>query len=287
MFACRNGWAGRFDTPASVGVLLAGVLLLTSVLILLSPQGVLAAFPGANGKIAFDSDRDGNREIYVMNADGTGLTRLTSGPAFDAEPAWSPDGTKIAFTSDRAGSRGIYLMNADGTGVMQITDSPTSDGKPSWSPDGGSIAFRRYPDMYVMNADGTGLVQLTVTDGCWGYSDHPEWSPDGGEIAFERFTYRGCDISAPNPRDVYLMNADGSGQTNLTADRQTSSQYPAYDRYPAWTPDGERITFSSEVSPSFGADLGSEDGEPARNDFVVPAQGRRCAQCQRMAGRTP
>jgi len=71
--------------------------------------------PPSPDMIAFHSGRDGNFEIYVMNADGTNPTRLTNNPAFDALPAWSPDGTKIAFFSDRDGNGDIYVMNADGT----------------------------------------------------------------------------------------------------------------------------------------------------------------------------
>ena len=76
-----------------------------------------AAFPGTNGKISFSSDRDGNREIYVMDAAGTNQTNLTNSAAQDYEPAWSPDGSKIAFRSDRDGNGEIYVMDAaDGTG---------------------------------------------------------------------------------------------------------------------------------------------------------------------------
>src|SRR5689334_14377693 len=79
-----------------------------------------AAFPGANGKIAFDSDVDGNNEIYVVNPDGTDLTRLTTNPASDTDAAWSPDGSKIVFVSDRDGSHEIYVMNADGTDQERV-----------------------------------------------------------------------------------------------------------------------------------------------------------------------
>jgi dipeptidyl aminopeptidase/acylaminoacyl peptidase len=83
-----------------------------------------AAFPGANGKIAFTSDRDGNSEIYVMNADGSGQTRLTNDGAIDNEPVWSPDGTKIAFWTERNGPAEIYVMNADGSGQINLTKNP-------------------------------------------------------------------------------------------------------------------------------------------------------------------
>jgi len=85
---------------------------------------VNATVPGANGKIAFHSDRDGNWELYVMNADGSNQTRCTNNPAYDAEAAWSPVGSQIAFVSDRDGDSEIYVMNADcATG---LTQSPTT-----------------------------------------------------------------------------------------------------------------------------------------------------------------
>jgi TolB protein len=88
---------------------------------LLGAHPAEAAFPGANGKILFDTNRDGGFEIYVTNRDGTALANITNHPANDQFAAWSPCGTKIAFSSDRDGpGTSIYVANADGTGV----DSP-------------------------------------------------------------------------------------------------------------------------------------------------------------------
>lgn len=101
-----------------------------------------AAFPGANGRIAFATNRDGNFEIYSMNPDGSGLTRLTSNGTTDAQPAWSPEGTKVAFTSFGPGYPQIWVMNADGTGSTRLTDNfPGGDSAPAWSPGGTQIVF--------------------------------------------------------------------------------------------------------------------------------------------------
>jgi len=194
---------------------------------------VYAAFPGTNGKIAFESYRDGNAEVYVMNADGSGQTNLTNNPADDGVPAWSPDGTKIAFYSNRDGNPEIYVMNANGSGQTRITNNPASDYEPTWSPDGTKIAFYSNRDdvngeIYVMNADGSGvptrLTNNTAVD------IRPSWSPDGTKIAF--------DSNRDGDTEIYVMNSDGSGQTNLT-------NHPANDDSAAWSPDGTKIAFGS------------------------------------------
>ena len=96
------------------------------------PQEQNNTFPGSNGKIVFISDRDGNWEIYTMNADGSEQTRLTINNSDDQFPSWSPDGTKIVFVSDRHGYLEIYTMNADGSGQTRLTTNPTNDKNPDW-----------------------------------------------------------------------------------------------------------------------------------------------------------
>ena len=145
-------------------------------------------------RIAFVSGRDGTTRIYVVNLDGTGLTRISDGP-LDGSPAWSPDGRRIAFSSGRAGkpeflsdyarevqasgrdpiyadpgrpvrpAEDIYTMQADGTGVARLTEDPSDNGDPAWSPDGSRIVFSSVRDgdydLYVMNTDGTDVSRLT------------------------------------------------------------------------------------------------------------------------------
>jgi Tol biopolymer transport system component len=141
-----------------------------------SPAATATPSPTAAARIAFTSDRDGNGEIYAMNADGSGLTRLTNSPAFDSSPTWSPDGSRIAFGSGFE----IYVMNADGSGLANLTNDPAEEGHLgfAWSPDGSRIVFSSnrdgVVDVYVMNADGSGLTRLTdepADDG------PPAWSP--------------------------------------------------------------------------------------------------------------
>jgi len=156
-------------------------------------------------KIAFESNRDGNSELYTMNAaDGSGVKRLTINMSVDLFPAWSPDGTKIAFTSNRDGNYRIYVMNSDGSKPEPLEFNLT-DGYPAWSPDGTKIAFEAVNgtgnyDIYILNADRSGAKRLTSNLAREG---HPTWSTDGAMIAFE------------SGSQIYVMNADGSGQTSL------------------------------------------------------------------------
>jgi Tol biopolymer transport system component len=157
-----------------------------------------AAFPGVNGKIAFQSHRDGNWEIYVMNADGSGQTRLTLNAAADTEPAWSPDGSKIAFVSTRdsaVGRSDVYVMNADGSGQTRLTFGGLVGGglggNPAWSPDGTRIAFDDTSNVYVMNANGSAVTNffLMSPNPELLSMNYPAWSPDGSKIAFSPPSY--------------------------------------------------------------------------------------------------
>lgn len=122
-------------------------------------------------RIAFMSERDGNQEIYVMNADGTGTIRLTNDPGLDGNPTWSADGTLIAFATTRFGVDDAYdiaVMNADGSGLVRLTDAPEIDVRPIWSPDGRRIMYSHRVaqgnyDVWIMNADGSGKRALLET----------------------------------------------------------------------------------------------------------------------------
>jgi Tol biopolymer transport system component len=191
-----------------------------------------ALTPGPNGKIVFVSDRAGNDEIYIMKADGTGLTRLTNNAADDRYPALSPDGTKIAFVSSRSTpSYEIYTMKVDGTNVTRLTNNAFHDFHPAWSPDGAKIAFDTDRDgnteIYTMNADGTAQTNRTSNAG---FDQDPDWSPDGTKIAFS--SYRAGNF------DVFTMNADGTGSANRTNN-------PAADEQPGWSPDSAKLVFVS------------------------------------------
>src|SRR5438034_589780 len=152
-------------------------------------QFSLSAAEGLRGTIAFHSNRDGDFDIYVMNADGSGVTHLTDDPAtdFGDRAGWSPDGRRFVFSSTRdGGDIDIFVMNADGTGVSQLTHNDfIADDDPVWSPDGKQIAFHSTrdggdEDIFVMNADGTGVIQLTnnsvLPDGSPIFDAVPAWT---------------------------------------------------------------------------------------------------------------
>jgi len=185
-------------------------------------------------KIAFTSNRDGKTEIYLMDVDGSNVLRLTNNLTNDDFPRWSPDNHKILFHSDRDGNWEIYVMDADGSNQTRLTMNSADDRAPSWSPDGKRVAFasnrgNNNPynfDIYVMDGDGSDATRI-VNDP--EYDADPSWSPDGQKIVF--VTGRNGNF------DVYEMNADGSGQRNLTADNSKP------DIWPIWPPNGNNIAF--------------------------------------------
>jgi Tol biopolymer transport system component/energy-coupling factor transporter ATP-binding protein EcfA2 len=200
-----------------------------------TPTDTPTASPQPFGNIIFASDRDGDREIYRMRADGGGVTRLTTVSGDDNRPDWSPDGD-IAYDSVRDGSWGIYV--GYGSNPRKLSGSPgVNEFNPDWSPDGNSIAYETNRDgnfeIYIeavvkfddVGDNGRNLTNNPADDGC------PDWSPDGRRIAFS------SDRDAN--REIYVMNNDGSGQTRLTNN-------PALDNCPTWSPDGRTLAFRSD-----------------------------------------
>ena len=156
-------------------------------------------------QIAFASDRDGNFEIYVRDADRSNLRRLTNNGDRDVYPSWSPDGQQIAFVSNRDGNFEIYVMDADGSNPENRTNNPASDSAPSWSPDG-LIAFMSNRDgnseIYVIGWGVFSRLTHDPTDApAW--DRFPSWSPDGQQIAF-------ASDREGDSFEIYVMDADGS-----------------------------------------------------------------------------
>lgn len=263
-----------------------------AVLAAASSKGVSAAATGTLERIAFTSNRSGTAQIYVMNADGSGQTRLTnSAPFDDMQPAWSPDGTRIAFSrgtsyqSANLGSSSIVVMDSSGGNEQVLAAETGINFRPAWSPDGQRILYihgspTQAPfDVWVMNADGTDKHAVNTN----GVTNPAAWSPDGSRIVFGRTA----------PLEIWVMNADGTGETRLTTTvpnytpnwapsnrivftsardggaKQVYVMDPdgtnqtrladdgAENKFPTWSPDGSRIAYSRSTVPCVGAECSS------------------------------
>lgn len=184
--------------------------------------------------LAFTSDRDGDREIFVMRSDGGAQTQLTHNATADNGPEWSPDGRRLEYATDG----GFAVITAGGKPVGTFTGAWS----PTWAPDGRRLAYLRPTgmfrdmDLFVAHADGTGEVQLThEAERQWA----PDWSPDGSRIALSWGSEAG---QIPHDANVVVINADGSGRTQLTHVPQDFSGGGAL--VPTWSPDGRRIAFT-------------------------------------------
>jgi Tol biopolymer transport system component len=244
----------------------------------LLPAAALAAFPGAAGKLAFVSARNGapaDNDLYTMNSDGTVQTRITSFSGDELYPSWSHDGTKIVFQQDPGLHPEIWVANAAGTGPQQLTSNAAADRHPAWNRNATRIAFASdragsggRSDLFVMNANGSSQVNITNTPTV--DEDYPSWSPDDMKIVFSRdgdiYTIKpdgtaltpltqttaieiepdweptGSHIVyrtwANVPEEIWKMNADGTAQTNL------SNNGPTADERPSWSPAGDKIAWT-------------------------------------------
>lgn len=203
-------------------------------------------------KIAFESNRDGKSAIYVIQADGSGLRKLTSGEVNDEQPRWSPDGQQIVFISQRDKHLQLYIMEADGSHQRRLTNVDDIDYQPVFSPKGDQVAFiSRHEqagvvhDIYAIRADGTNRTLLSDQSA---NDTDPRWSPNGKKILFVRTAiikkyYRDLSeedkTAMKNSKEVFIMNRDGSGVRNLT-----NSQ--GRDCCAYWSRDGKTIYFLSE-----------------------------------------
>jgi len=233
---------------------LVGALLIVGGLGLLTGGSASArSFAGFNGRIAFQSRVDGKDEIFLMDPDGSNITRLTNTPGHNNGcPAWSPDGSRIAFSSDRDGAQvnafdtyDIYVMAADGSSVTRLTNTPGHDNTcPRWSPDGTMLVFTSdrdsasppdpyFAEVYRMGADGSNQTRLTHHEAL---TSQAAWSPDGARIAYST----NSDSPGTDNYEIYMMDADGSNPKRLT------NNAPFADFEPAWSPDGTRIAIMSK-----------------------------------------
>lgn len=182
----------------------------------------LPAWSPDGSQLVFTSNRDGNPELYIMNADGTNVRRLTNHPAIDTTPTWSPQGHQIAFTSDRTGAPQIYAVGVDGTGLRRITFESYCD-RPTWSPAPyNEIAYssRTGPghDIKVVDLATNEVRQLTFG---LGTNESPSYSPNGRHVAF--MSTRGS-----GDKQIWLIGRDGRGLRRLTS--EGNNEMPSWSR---------------------------------------------------------
>ncbi|HEX6719525.1 MAG TPA: hypothetical protein VF088_20650 [Pyrinomonadaceae bacterium] len=215
----------------SLGFILTATLLLTPAV--LSAQEI----------IAFESQRDGNPEVYVTNVDGTNQRRLTFNSSFDGEPAFTPKGDKIAFSSYRDGNSEIYIMDVDGSMQTNLTNDPGFDGHPTFSPDGQKIAFASdrggHPGIWIMNVDGSNPIELAGGVG----GSEPAFNTYGTKIVFSGTGTSGADS------DIWVMDADGSNANNVSQDGRSD------DSEPSFSPDGTKIVFTKDAHDGSGSEI--------------------------------
>lgn len=241
-----------------------------------------------SGWIAFESQRDGNLEIYTYHGEAQSEWRLTDHGSDDQHLVWDSAGDRMTFDSDREGSSDIYTMNRDGSEQTRLTDNPAQDTHPAWSPDKSQIAFLSDRDgnveIYLMSDDGFDETRLTDTpaDECC-----LAWSPLGNMIAFisnldgtwrlYRVNPDGSDLralAAANPlpftwssdgarlafttdrdgnAEIYAINNDGTGESRLTNNS-------AQDTNPVWSPNGSLIVFLSNRDGNYEIYVMNPDG---------------------------
>jgi Tol biopolymer transport system component len=185
-----------------------------------------------NPAVVFSSGETGNRELFLLNSDGSIKFQLTNSLTSNIQPSWSPNGKRVVFTSHRDGQWNIYTIGSDGTDLRKITNDNARQGQPRWSPDGTKMAFWAYKDgqtgIYIMDSDGSNQVNLTPELG-WHFN--PSWHPDGTSLVFQSES----DLDS----NIYTIGINTKSTKLITTE-------PSFDGSPSWHPDGKNIIFHSD-----------------------------------------
>ncbi len=266
--ACSHLSPGQARGWPALGPLVLSATLVLSVLTFFTQFVHPISQPVAQAATAIDQGQFS--DLYAMNADGTGQTRLTASPTMSARyGAWSPDGRQIVFARTEGPlwaevkeghppESALYLMNADGSGLQQLTDVPGQESMPAWSPDSARIAFvsgaGEQQQLYAINADGSNLQPLA---GVAAPAFSPAWSPDGARIVYTS--------NAGGTDQLYVMNADGSNPVQLTANS-------GHNWGAVWSPDGRQIAFNGPGDDDLDIYVINADGNGQKRLTDTPAE---------------
>jgi len=246
-------WSGNPESRARmIKVLLRWVAVFSGTLLLLMGIHVPTAQTQGDDKIAYASDQDGNLEIYVMNADGSNVQRLTFDPAQDSDPTWSPDHRQIAFVSNRSGRFAVYVMSAEGESVRQVTpDDGNYYDSPAWSPDGRLLAVisdrSGSLDVYTIEVSSRMLHAITA-DAADDYE--PTWSPDGRYLAFTSFR--------DSTSGIYMAPASSGPLRSLLVEPEGDVSAPV------WSPDGQHLAYVTTKGIFSDLLIANADGSSGR-----------------------
>lgn len=218
------------------------LLLIFCIIVLLLMCGTvceLLAKSPTTPKILFTSTRDGNREVYMMNPDGSGQVNLTQHHASDFGAVWSPTGEHILFVSNRQGTRvrDLYLMNADGTNVRRVFKRKIAAwrGSPAWSPDGKQFVYISTDRIRIKSSLYLGTFGEEDAENL-PYGGSPAWSPDGKEIA--------CSVGHPKGTRLTFINV-----RTRERERPIPDKTLRWQRQPSWSAEGDKLAISGNKHP--------------------------------------
>lgn len=217
-----------------------------------------------DSQLVFQSNRSGHWVLYTMNVDGSDVRALTLDQYSSVCPVWSPDGNWIVYVSNGEDEwEDVWVIRPDGSGARNVTNTPAvNESHPHWSPDSRSIIFNATSDVttegneevYEVNLDGSGLTRKTDYEG---WDTFASISPGDSLILWRRVLTTGESWREGWNSEIFVMERDGSGVRNLTL-------HPSFDGYPAWSPDGAYIVFSSDRSGTFQLYVMKADGTELR-----------------------
>ena len=222
-------------------------------------------FPSPDGKkVLFENRVAGFYQLFTMNRDGSEIMQITQDSWNHDTPSWSPDGKKIVFVSDQNQHSVVYIMNLDRTGLERLSPENSESIHPTWSPDSTKVIYCADDDMappkkndasiYIVDVNSKEIKTLITG----GVNTYPSFSPDGKRITFRKMI---GDMNS----EVFVANADGTEPKNL-------SNHMAFDGWPAWSPDGKLIAFSSNRGANYQIHVMNADGSGVR--LVANTEGR-------------